>query len=242
MLAILLSAAAALTLLFTLAAIAADALHNNADALKQNFLANHEIGHRYQIDPGNLPPPKTGAIVTNRPLTLPYAGQAPQVPSGFSATAFAAGLANARRLLVLSNGDVLVAEQSAGYLTLLRGVDGAGHAAWIERHVEDLNRPYGLAWRDDHVLVAHQDAIWQVPHQIRALRAGRTQQQRVDLVPPEERKPVSGAYGAKMLTKKGVFGIVQGHQNRPIVIDPKTEALFVGVSSSGNLGVEPEPK
>jgi hypothetical protein len=45
-----------------------------------------------------------------------------------------------------------------------------------------------------------------------------------------------------MITKKGVFGIVQGHQNRPLAIDPKTGALFVGVGSSGNLGVEPEPK
>jgi glucose/arabinose dehydrogenase len=239
---LILTALPALNLLFTLAATAADAPQSNADALRQNFLAEHEIGHRYQIGPGNLPPPKTGAIVTNRPLTLPYAGQAPQVPPGFSATAFATGLANPRRLLVLANGDVLVAEQSAGYLTLLRGLDGAGHAAWIERHVEDLNRPYGLAWRDDHVLVADQDGIWQVPHQIGALRAGRTQQQRADQVPPEKRAPVPGAYGAQLITRKGVFGIVQGHQNRHLVVDPKTGGLFVGVGSSGNIGVEPEPK
>ena len=45
-----------------------------------------------------------------------------------------------------------------------------------------------------------------------------------------------------MLTAKGVCGIVQGHQNRHIAIDPKTGALFVGVGSSGNLGIEPEPK
>jgi len=51
-----------------------------------------------------------------------------------------------------------------------------------------------------------------VPHQIGALRAGRPQQQKVDQVPPEDRKPVHGAYGAKLITKKGVFGIVQGHQ------------------------------
>src|SRR4029078_6645849 len=83
---------------------------------------------------------------------------------------------------------------------------------------------------------------WQVPHQIGALRAGRSQNQRVDQVPPEERTPVPGACGAQMITKKGVFGIVQGHQNRHLAIDPKTGALFVGVGSSGNLGVEPEPK
>jgi glucose/arabinose dehydrogenase len=137
---------------------------------------------------------------------------------------------------------VLVAEQSGGYLTLLRD-DGEGRAKWIDRHVEDLNRPYGLAWQNDNLLVADQDGIWQVPHVIGALRAGKpVPAQRADQLPPDERKPMSGAYGAQLITKKGVFGIAQGHQNRALVIDPKDGALFVGVGSSGNLGVEPEPK
>src|SRR5436305_5843852 len=45
-----------------------------------------------------------------------------------------------------------------------------------------------------------------------------------------------------MMTKKGVFVIVQGHQYRDLKIAPASGALFVGVGSSGNLGVEPEPK
>ena len=122
-----------------------------ADNLHQNFIIQHEIGHRFHIDPANLPAPKTSPIVTNRSLVVPYSGQVPQVPPGFTATPFATGLVNPRRLLVLPNGDVLVAEQSAGYLTLLRD-DGSGHAEWIDRHVEDLNKPYGLAWQNDHVL------------------------------------------------------------------------------------------
>jgi glucose/arabinose dehydrogenase len=212
------------------------------DRLEQNFRAEHEIGRRVQLSPADLPSPKTGTIVTNRSLTLPYSGQTLQVPPGFTATPFATGLSNPRRLLVLPNGDVLVAEQSAGYLTLLRD-DGDGHAKWINRHVEDLNKPYGLAWQDGNVLVADQDGIWRVPHVLGALRAGRPQPpQTTDQVPPESRKPVPGAYGAEMITRKGVFGIVQGHQNRHLAIDPKTGDLFVGVGSSGNLGVEPEPK
>jgi glucose/arabinose dehydrogenase len=211
------------------------------DNLHQNFTIEHEIGHRFHVDPADLPAPKTGPIVTNRPLITPYNGQVPQVPPGFTATPFATGLVNPRRLFVLPNGDILVAEQSAGYLTLLRD-DGSGHAAWIDRHVEDLNKPYGLAWQNDHLSVTDQDGIWSVPHMLGALRAGRSEVQRVDQVPPEQRKPTEGAYGAKMITKKGVFGIVMGHQNRPLVIDPKTGALFVGVGSSGNLGIEPEPK
>jgi glucose/arabinose dehydrogenase len=212
-----------------------------ADELTQNFQAQHEIGRRFHVDPADLPAPKVGPIVTDRPLTVPYSGQTPQVPEGFTATAFATGLMNPRRLLVLPNGDILVAEQGPGYLTLLRD-DGSGHAGWIDRHVEDLNKPYGLAWQGDHVLVADQDGIWSVPHIVGALRAGRNEQKTVDQVPPDQRKPEPGAYGAKMITQKGVFGIVQGHQNRQLAIDPKSGALLVGVGSSGNLGVEPEPK
>ncbi|HEX9534643.1 MAG TPA: PQQ-dependent sugar dehydrogenase, partial [Stellaceae bacterium] len=212
------------------------------EELGQNFQAEHEIGRRFHIDPNDLPAPKTGPIVTDRSLVVPYNGQALEVPPGFAAAPFATGLANPRRLLVLPNGDVLVAEQSAGYFTLLRD-DGEGRAKWIDRHVEDLNRPYGLALRGDEILIADQDGIWRVPHVVGALRAGRpVPPQRVDQVPPDQRKPVPGAYGAEMLTKKGVFGITVGHQNRHLAIDPKTGALYVGVGSSGNLGVEPEPK
>ena len=106
------------------------------DPLKENFLAQHEIGRRFQVTPADLPAPKTGPIVTNRSLTVPYQGQSLQVPAGFTATPWATGLTNPRRLLVLPNGDVIVAEQSAGYLTLLRD-EGDGHAKWINRHVED---------------------------------------------------------------------------------------------------------
>jgi glucose/arabinose dehydrogenase len=212
------------------------------EELAQNFQAEHEIGRRYHFDPNDLPPPKTGPIVADRSMIVPFNGQKLEVPPGFTAAPFVTGLVNPRRLLVLPNGDVLVAEQSAGYVTLLRD-DGEGHAKWIDRHVEDLNRPYGLALRGDEILVADQDAIWRVPHIVGNLRAGRpVPPEKAGEVPPDQRKPVPGAYGAELLTKKGVFGIRVGHQNRHLAIDPKTGGLYVGVGSSGNIGVEPEPK
>jgi glucose/arabinose dehydrogenase len=212
------------------------------EELAQNFQAEHEIGRRFHIDPNDLPPPKTGPIVADRSMIVPFNGQKLEVPPGFTAAPFVTGLVNPRRLLVLPNGDVLVAEQSAGYVTLLRD-DGVGRATWIDRHVEDLNRPYGLALRGDEILVADQDAIWRVPHVVGNLRAGRAvPPQKAEEVPPDQRKPVPGAYGAELLTKKGVFGIPVGHQNRHLAIDPKTGGLYAGVGSSGNIGVEPEPK
>ena len=206
-------------------------------------LPDQEIGRRFSINAEDLPPPKSGPVVSSRSLTLPYEGQRPRAPEGFTVTAFATGLEHPRRLLVLPNGDVIVAEQKKGYLTLLRDEDGDGKAEWIERHLEGLNAPYGLAWRDGYVLVADQDGIWRVPHRLGALRPGAgAQDQRAADVPPEERKPTTAVVGEQMVTKKGVFGIVQGHMNRHLVIDPKTGALFVGVGSSGNLGVEPDIK
>src|ERR1700748_3041004 len=68
------------------------------DALARNFEAEHEVGHRFHIDPNDLPAPKAGTIATNRSLIVPYSGQTLQVPPGFAATPFATGLANPRRL------------------------------------------------------------------------------------------------------------------------------------------------
>jgi len=206
-------------------------------------LPDQEIGRRITIKADDLPPPNTRPIASSRSMILPYTGQVPQVPEGFTATPFVTGLEHPRRLLVLPNGDVLVAEQKVGYVTLLRDEDGDGKADWIDRHIEGLKGPYGLAWRDGKVLVADQDGIWEVPHRLGALRpgAGPSETKAAD-VPPDERKPSPALVGEKMLTKKGVFGIVMGHANRHLAIDPKTGGLFVGVGSSGNIGVEPEVK
>ncbi len=206
-------------------------------------LPEQEIGHRFTIKADDLPPPKTGPIAASRSMTVPYTGQTPRVPDGFTATPFVTGLEHPRRLLVLPNGDVLVAEQKVGYVTLLRDDDGDGKADWIDRHIEGLNAPYGLAWRDGKILVADQDGIWEVPHRLGAVRpgAGGGDTKAAD-VPPDQRKPTTALVGEKLLTKKGVFGIVMGHANRHLAIDPKTGGLFVGVGSSGNIGVEPEVK
>ena len=75
------------------------------DELAQNFQAEHQIGRRYHFDPNDLPPPKTGPIVADRSLIVPYDGQKLEVPPGFTAAPFVTGLVNPRRLLVLPNGD-----------------------------------------------------------------------------------------------------------------------------------------
>src|SRR5439155_18400505 len=68
------------------------------DPAAQNFAVEHEIGHRFHFDPAELAAPKTPPIVSNRSMTIPFGEQTLAVPKGFTATPFAVGLANPRRL------------------------------------------------------------------------------------------------------------------------------------------------
>src|SRR3984893_11621923 len=184
-------------------------------------LPDQQLGHRFSVKAEDLPPPRTGPVIAARSLVVPYAGQVPRAPEGFSATPFATGLTHPRRLLVLPNGDVLVAEQKVGWITLLRDQDGDGKADWIERHAEGFNGPYGLAWRNGEVLVADQDGIWRVPHQLDNLRPGRNVEQRVADVPADKRLASPHVVGEEMITPKGVFGIVKGHAKPQIASEPQ---------------------
>jgi glucose/arabinose dehydrogenase len=162
------------------------------------------IGERFQIIADELPAPKKARVgVSNGPLSLPFADQIPKVPDGFTATLFAK-LEHPRRLLVLPNGDIIVAEQKPGHLTLLRAKEGNGQAEFIERHAEGFNQPYGLAWRDDHVLVADQDGIWRVPHVLGDVRTGHGPPKKAAEVPPDQRKP-SPHMNAQELSPKGEY-------------------------------------
>src|SRR5256885_6924730 len=188
--------------------------------------SDQELGKRFLFKAENLPPPKSDPVAASRSLLIPYAGQTPRVMEGFTVTPFVTGLEHPRRLLVLPNNDVIVAEQRTGYLTLLRDQDRDGKADYIERYADDFKAPYGLAYRDGFVLVADQEGIWRVPHVSGAVRGGRPDQPKITEVPPDQRKPVPAAYGQELITQKGVFGVVAGHQKRHLALDPKTRTMF----------------
>jgi glucose/arabinose dehydrogenase len=210
--------------------------------VEQVISPDQEMGRRFEVLPNELPQPRTGAIVTNKPLTVPFKDQTLKVAEGFTAAPFVTDLEHPRRLLVLPNGDIIVAEQKVGHLTLLRDDDGDGKADWIERHAENFQQPYGLAWREGEILVADQQGIWKVPHKLGDVRTGSGENKRAAEVPAKQRKPSPHVNAQELVTQRGVFGIVKGHANRPLAVDPKTGALFVGVGSSGNIGVEPDVK
>ena len=142
-----------------------------------------------------LPAPESSLIPTINIATATGwpAGGKPLAAKGMAVNAFATGLDHPRTLLVLPNGDVLVAETnapprpddekgikgwvtkmvvsragagtpSANRITLLRDADGDGVTETRSVFLEGLNSPFGMALVGDDFYVANTDAIMKFPY------------------------------------------------------------------------------
>lgn len=125
------------------------------------------------------------------------AGVTPRAADGLAVVAFARGLDHPRWLLVLPNGDVLVAETnapprdksglkakvmglvmkeagsgvpSANRITLLRDANNDGVAELKAPFLEGLHSPFGMVLVGDSLYVANADAVMRFPYQPGATR------------------------------------------------------------------------
>src|SRR4051795_12574004 len=55
-------------------------------------LPEQKVGEKITVKTEDLPPPKTGPVVSSRSMVVPFSDQKPRVPDGFAVTAFATGL------------------------------------------------------------------------------------------------------------------------------------------------------
>ena len=135
----------------------------------------------------NLPEPQSELLPTLK-IAKPaeWGSRQPSVPAGYRIDAIATDLKIPRQLLVLPNGDILVAEGKGGgapkltpkdviagfikakgtspvkggnRLTLLRDENGDGVYETRTVFAEDLNAPYGLALTPAGLYVANQDSL-----------------------------------------------------------------------------------
>jgi glucose/arabinose dehydrogenase len=142
-----------------------------------------------------LPPPRVGLIPTVNiaPARGWPLGRMPQAAPGTQVAAFARDLDHPRWLLVLPNGDVLVAETnappkpedargfrgwvmghvmkragagvaSANRITLLRDTDGDGVADLRSVLLQGLRSPFGMALVGSTLYVANSDAVVKFPY------------------------------------------------------------------------------
>ena len=171
-------------------------------------------------------------------------GGTPTAAPGLQVAAFASGLNHPRWLLVLPNGDVLVAEvnapakpddapgikgwfmglfmkaagagvPSANRITLLRDTTQTGVAT--ERHVflEQLNSPFGMALVGNALFVANTDAIW-----------------RFEYVPGAT--TLMATPGTKIIDLPA--GTINHHWTKGLIASADGSKLYVAVGSNSNVG------
>ena len=166
-------------------------------------------------------------------------GAAPVAAPGLRVNRFAEGLDHPRQMLVLPNGDVLVAETnspprdtggiegyftqqilgragaavpSANRITLLRDADGDGVAEINTPYITGLNSPYGMALVGTTLYVADTDALLAFDYDPAATRIATPGRKIVDLP----------AYGSN------------SHWTKSLVADADGR-LYVGVGSNSNI-------
>lgn len=169
------------------------------------------------------------------------AGEAPRAADGLTVGRFAEGLDHPRTMLVLPNGDVLVAETqspprdtsgiegmimgrlmtkggaagvSANRITLLRDADGDGVAEVKSPYITGLNSPYGMALVGDTLYVANTDALLAFPYVAGAARMAGKPVKIVDL-------PAAGT---------------NRHWTKSLAVAPNGKWLYVGVGADSNIG------
>ena len=167
-------------------------------------------------------------------------GAKPTVPAGFTITAIATDLKVPRQILVLPNGDILVAEGAgasapklrpkdivAGYIkswgktgvkggdriTLLRDSNGDGVPDLRTVFLSGLNAPYGLALVGGRLYVTNQDALLSFPYS-----DGQT------------RITAPGTVVTKLPSQ------VNHHWTKALAASADGTKLYVGIGSNSNVG------
>ncbi len=167
-------------------------------------------------------------------------GERPTVPKGFTITPVATDLKIPRQILVLPNGDVLVAEGSGGHapksrpkdviagyikslgkssvkggdrITLLRDANGDGKPELRTTFIKDLDAPYGLALVNGSLYVANQGALLRFAYSDGATSiAGKGEE--VTKLPSQ----------------------INHHWTKSLAASPDGSKLYVGIGSNSNIG------
>lgn len=193
-----------------------------------------------------LPAPNKTLLPTVKvsPVNRWADGATPKAAEGFQVKAFASGLDHPRWLLVLPNGDVLVAETngpakekkkgfdirawfekqimskagatvpSADRITLLRDANGDGVAEIKTPFLTGLHSPFGMALVGDTLYVANTDAVLAFPYAADAIRLQGPGRKVADLP----------------------AGPINHHWTKSLIASKDGQKLYATVGSNSNVG------
>jgi glucose/arabinose dehydrogenase len=173
-------------------------------------------GVRRKITPADLPAPMASRPAANPSRIIPRpAAAALKAPPGFSVSLFAKGLTEPRIVRVAPNGDIFVAESSAGRVRVFRAADGAAAPSASEIYASGLEKPFGIAFyppgpNPRYVYVAGTTAVVRFPYSSGDLKA---------------------AGAAETLVSSPPRGV---HWTRDIAFSADGKTMYVSVGSGSN--------
>jgi glucose/arabinose dehydrogenase len=183
-------------------------------------------GVRRLIKVEDLPKPGATKSVDRGPHIVPRPeGALPKVPPGFEVDLWATGLSNPRRIATAPNGDIFIAESSAGRIKILRpGPDGKVISTNI--FAEKLRQPFGIAFypsggKPKFVYIGNTDSVVRFAYESGDLNARAGEEMVVPDIPG----------GGKL--RGG------GHWTRDLLFVDHDKKLLVSVGSHSNNDDDP---
>lgn len=179
-------------------------------------------GTVHHITVQDLPEPYATESATNGPKIVARPPDAwPKAPAGFKVDLYATGLHNPRLMRVAPNGDIFLAETSAGDIKVFRGISPDHKPEQVQVFATGLNTPFGIAFYppgpDPHwVYVADMDAVVRFPYHNGDMTSNG---------PPDHLDDLpSGGH----------------HRSRDIQFSPDGKKMYVSVGSQENVNDGPE--
>jgi glucose/arabinose dehydrogenase len=172
----------------------------------------------------DLPAPYASKSAIGGPTIVARPANAwPKAPQGFKVGLYATGLTNPRILRRAANGDMFLAETTAGDIKVFRGMTKDGKPEQVHVFATGLNTPFGIAFyplgaNPQWVYVANMNSVVRFPYHNGDLVATGPAEHLDDLP--------SGGH----------------HRSRDIQFSPDGKTMFVSVGSQENVDDSPAEK
>ncbi len=166
----------------------------------------------------HLPAPFETKSAGNGPdQATPPAEFLPKVPPGFQINVYAKDFKRPRWLTVAPNGDIFLADMGAGKIIVLRDPKNSGVPQEREVFVDGMNRPFGIAFREDYVYVGNMNEVARFRYDPKTSKRLGEKEHLLDLP--------SG-----------------GHSTRSLAFSADAKHLFIGVGSESNVETGEDPR
>ncbi|MEZ5355074.1 MAG: PQQ-dependent sugar dehydrogenase [Bryobacteraceae bacterium] len=182
-------------------------------------LAGLVIAATDQAKKVQLPAPFATPSANNRPQVVDRPdGARLQLPQGFTIEEYASGFQRPRLMLAGPSGELLLSETVAnGSILILLDKDKDGKPEARKKLIENLDRPFGMAWWKDYLYVAETTSLKRYKYDKAAMTVGP---------------------GEEVVSLKGMD---KGHSTRAVLFDAKGSKMYLTVGSGSNVDAG-EPK